>query len=223
MAVCKYKNFGIYRKYLYISTEEFKMEQNNNIEKSKIVKIIIATIYITIVFLSIFLFFSKFSYEEIASYKFIQTNREFFLNLRETNIILLSLILIIFTVLWVLLLGFGSPIALLGGFLFGKWTGTLLVVFSLTLGATILYILGKYFFLNLISSFYYKKFNNLKEKFKKNEFIFFLLYRFVGGIPFGLANLLPVLFNVKLTNYFFGTFFGYFTFNICICFFRQWH
>ena len=31
---------------------------------------------------------------------------------------------------------------------------------------------------------------------------------FIGGIPFGLANLLPVLFNVKLKNYFFGTFLG---------------
>ena len=43
---------------------------------------------------------------------------------------------------------------------------------------------------------------------KKNEFVFFLLYRFIGGIPFGLANLLPVLFNVNLKNYFFGTLLG---------------
>ena len=37
---------------------------------------------------------------------------------------------------------------------------------------------------------------------------FFLIYRFVGGVPFSIANILPVLFNVKLKNYFFGTFFG---------------
>ena len=37
---------------------------------------------------------------------------------------------------------------------------------------------------------------------------FFLIYRFVGGIPFTIANLLPVLFNVKLKNYFFGSFLG---------------
>ena len=202
------KNFGIYRKYRYISTEEFKMKQNNNIEKSNIVKIIIGIIYITILFLFIYLFFSNFTYEEVTSYKFIQTNREFFLNLRENNLILLSLILIICTIFWVLLLGFGTPVGLLAGFIFGKWIGTLLVVFSLTLGATILYILGKYFFSNLIRSLYYEKFSKLENKFKKNEFIFFLLYRFIGGIPFGLANLLPVLFNVRLKNYFFGTFLG---------------
>ena len=202
------KNFGIYRKYRYISTEEFKMKQNNNIEKSNIVKIIIGIIYITILFLFIYLFFSNFTYEEVTSYKFIQTNREFFLNLRENNLILLSLILIICTIFWVLLLGFGIPVGLLVGFIFGKWIGTLLAVFSLTLGATILYILGKYFFSNLIRSLYYEKFSKLENKFKKNEFIFFLLYRFIGGIPFGLANLLPVLFNVRLKNYFFATFLG---------------
>ena len=202
------KNFGIYRKYRYISTEEFKMKQNNNIEKSNIVKIIIGIIYITILFLFIYLFFSNFTYEEVTSYKFIQTNREFFLNLRENNLVLPSLILIIGTIFWVLLLGFGTPVGLLAGFIFGKWIGTLLAVFSLTLGATILYILGKYFFSNLIRSLYYEKFSKLENKFKKNEFIFFLLYRFIGGIPFGLANLLPVLFNVRLKNYFFGTFLG---------------
>ena len=202
------KNFGIYRKYRYISTEEFKMKQNNNIEKSNIVKIIIGIIYITILFLFIYLFFSNFTYEEVTSYKFIQTNREFFLNLRENNLILLSLILIICTIFWVLLLGFGTPVGLLAGFIFGKWIGTLLAVFSLTVGATILYILGKYFFSNLIRSLYYEKFSKLENKFKKSEFIFFLLYRFIGGIPFGLANLLPVLFNVRLKNYFFGTFLG---------------
>ena len=204
------KNFGIYRKYRYISTEEFKMKQKNNIEKSNKVKIIIGIIYMTIVFVFIYLFFSNFSYEEITSYKFIQTNREFFLNLRENNLILLSLILIICIVFWILLLGFGSPACLLGGFIFGKWIGSLLVIFGLTLGATLLYILGKYFFLNLIKNIYYDKFRNLENRFKKNEFVFFLLYRFIGGIPFGIANLLPVLFNVNLKNYFFGTLLGIF-------------
>ena len=186
------------------------MKQKNNIEKSNILKIVIGIIYITIVFVFIYLFFSNFSYEEITSYKFIQTNRELFLNLRENNLILLSLILIICIIFWILLLGFGSPVCLLGGFIFGKWIGSLLVVFGLTLGATILYILGKYFFLNLIKNIYYDKFRNLENRFKKNEFVFFLLYRFIGGIPFGIANLLPVLFNVKLKNYFFGTLLGIF-------------
>ena len=43
---------------------------------------------------------------------------------------------------------------------------------------------------------------------KKMNLIFFLIYRFVGGIPFAISNILPVLFNVKIKNYFFGSVIG---------------
>ena len=39
---------------------------------------------------------------------------------------------------------------------------------------------------------------------------FFTIPNFFDGIPFAIANLLPIIFNVKLRNYFFGTFFGIF-------------
>ena len=48
----------------------------------------------------------------------------------------------------------------------------------------------------------------LKELFNKNEFLYFLVYRFIGGIPFFIANTLPVIFNIKIKNYFFGTLIG---------------
>jgi uncharacterized membrane protein YdjX (TVP38/TMEM64 family) len=38
--------------------------------------------------------------------------------------------------------------------------------------------------------------------------MFFIFFRFVGVIPFQIANLLPVLFNVSIKNYFFGTILG---------------
>ena len=38
--------------------------------------------------------------------------------------------------------------------------------------------------------------------------LFFLIYRFVGGIPFFISNILPTLFNVKLKNFFFGSLLG---------------
>ena len=78
----------------------------------------------------------------------------------------------------------------------------------MSIGATILYIFAGYFFKDLIIEKFLNKFKNLETKFKKNEFIFFLVYRFVGGIPFQIANLLPILFNVKRKNYFFGSFLG---------------
>ena len=35
-----------------------------------------------------------------------------------------------------------------------------------------------------------------------------MIYRLIGGIPFQVANLIPVIFNIKKKNYFFGTFLG---------------
>ena len=177
-------------------------------QKTKKIKIIIGIIYLILLFIFLYLFFSKFTLEEITTYKFIQTNREYLVNIKQANIILLSLFFVIFTIIWVLLLGFGSPILIVAGFIFGKWLGTLLAVSSLSIGATILYISAGYFFKDLIREKFLNKFKNLEIKFKKNEYVFFLIYRFVGGIPFQIANLLPVLFNVRLKNYFFGTFLG---------------
>ena len=52
------------------------------------------------------------------------------------------------------------------------------------------------------------RFKNLEQKFKKSEFIYLLLYRFIGGIPWQLSCLLPTIFNVKLINFFFATLIG---------------
>ena len=106
------------------------------------------------------------------------------------------------------MLGFGSPVFLVGGFIFGKWLGTLLIVLGLSIGATLLYVFANYFFKDLVEKKFSSRFSNLTEKFKKNEFIFFLIYRFIGGIPFFISNILPTIFNVKVRNFFLGSIIG---------------
>jgi uncharacterized membrane protein YdjX (TVP38/TMEM64 family) len=176
--------------------------------KPKNIKILIGLFYIFLLFIFLYFFFSKFSLQEITTYKFIQYNTDYLVYLKESNLILLSIGFIIFTIVWIFLLGFGSPILLIAGFIFGKWLGVLLAAISMSTGAMLLYIFANYFFKDLIKEKFLTKFKNLESKFKKNEFIFFLIYRFVGGIPFQIANILPVIFNIKLKNYFFGTFLG---------------
>ena len=177
-------------------------------QKTKNIKIIIGLFYLILLFIFLYLFFSKFTLEEITTYKFIQANTEYLTNIKESNIFLLSIGFTVIGIFWFFLLGFGLPIILIAGFIFGKWLGTLLAVTSMSVGAIFLYIFANYFFKDLIKEKFLNKFKNLETKFKKNEFIFFLIYRFVGGIPFQIANLLPILFNVKRKNYFFGSFLG---------------
>jgi uncharacterized membrane protein YdjX (TVP38/TMEM64 family) len=157
----------------------------------------------------LFFFFSKFSLQEITSYDFIKENSLYLLEFKNSNLFLVSIIFLILTILWVFpFLGFGSPIALLCGFVLGKWVGTIVVVLGLSIGATFLYIFGNYFLKELIEEKFLKKFQNLQIKFKKSEFLYLLIYRFCGGIPWQLSCILPTIFNVKVKNFFYATFIG---------------
>jgi Uncharacterized conserved protein len=177
-------------------------------EKAKKIKIILGIMYFLILFIFLWSFFSFFLMNEISTYEFIKKNRNLLLDFKENNFLLTIIIFFVSCILWVLLLGFGSPVALLGGFIFGKWFGTLIVIFSLTIGATCLYLFANFFLKELIKEKFEKKFGKMLNNFKKNEFIYFFIYRFVGGIPFFIANILPTLFNIKVKNYFFGSLFG---------------
>ena len=99
--------------------------------------------------------------------------------------------------------GFGSPVALLGGFIFSKWLGTLIIVVGLSIGSTLLYIFGNFFLKEVIREKFLTRFEKLEKKFKKSEFIYLLIYRFIGGIPFAISNVLPCIFNVKGKSIFF--------------------
>ena len=177
-----------------------------NAEKN--IKFLLGLNYILVIIVFLWFFFKQFSIQDFTSYEIIKKNRDTLNNLKNLNIFLSSLIFFIVTIVWVLLLGFGSPIFLIGGFIFGKWVGTILVVFGLTIGSTLLYYFANFLIKDLIYKKFSSKFKYLTEKFKRNELAYFTLYRAVGGIPFFLQNLLPILFNVKIRNYFFGTIIG---------------
>ncbi len=177
-----------------------------NAEKN--IKFLLGLTYILIIVVFLWFFFKQFSIQDFTSYEIIKKNRDTLNNLKNLNIFLSSLIFLIVIIVWVLLLGFGSPIFLIGGFIFGKWVGTILVVLGLTLGSTLLYYFANFLIKDLIYKKFSSKFKYLTEKFKRNELAYFILYRAVGGIPFFLQNLLPLLFNVKIRNYFFGTIIG---------------
>ena len=179
-------------------------------KKENKIKIFFGSIYLLIIIGFLWVFLSNFSIAEITSYEFIKNNKYFLNDLKEKNFLILSICFFLFTIIWVLLLGFGIPIFLVSGFIFGKFVGSIFAIFAITIGATLLYIFANFFLRDFIDKKFSNKFFNLNEKFKKNEFIFFLIYRFVGGIPFFISNILPTIFNVKIKNFFFGSLLGMF-------------
>ena len=178
-------------------------------EKTKKIKIFIGLFYLLAICSFLYFFFSKVSLQDLTSYDFIKSNRSYFFELKNSNLIFISITFLFLTILWVFpFLGFGSPVALVGGFIFGKWVGTFIVVSGLSIGATFLYMFGNFFLKDLIRKKFLNKFNTLETKFKKSEFIYLLIYRLIGGIPWQLSCLLPTIFNVKVKNFFFATLIG---------------
>ena len=171
-------------------------------------KIYLGILYVLLISTFLYFFFSKFTLQELSSYEFIKNNVDYFSSLKDKNYYTLLLTFFLFVVFWVLLLGFGSPVALASGFIFGKWIGTIIIATSLSVGSLLLYLIANFFFRDLVQQKLGNRMVFLKDLFKKNEFLYFLIYRFIGGLPFFIHNTLPVIFNIRIINYFFGTLLG---------------
>ena len=89
-------------------------------EKANKIKLFIGLFYVLTVGSFLYFLFSKFSFYEISSYEFIKNNRNYFFDLKQSNLLLLAILFLLFTVVWVFAAGFGSPIGLVAGFFFEK-------------------------------------------------------------------------------------------------------
>ena len=102
------------------------------------------------------------------------------------------------------------PLLLMAGFVFGKWWGILIVLIASTIGATLLYLLTGLFFREIVEVKLAPKFSKLRSFFNKNDIIYFMFFRFIGGggVPYAVQNILPILFNMPAKNYIIATLVG---------------
>ena len=178
---------------------------------NKNIKVLLGSIYLIILITFLYFLLSKFDTSRISDFSYY---KEIQINLEEIigkNLIINLILFSIFSVIWVVLLGFGSPLLILSGVLFGKWVGTIISTISISVGALSLYIIASYFFKDLVNQILKDRFEKYLERFQKNELYYFFAFRFAGGlgIPFFLQNVLPVIFKMKNYNYFFASFFGF--------------
>lgn len=174
----------------------------------KNIKLYLAITYFIILSIFLWFLFKNFNLDDFRSFELIKSNRDLLEEVKNKNILISSILFFILTIIWTLLLGFATPVVLMAGFIFGKVVGSLIVIFGFSVGATLLYLFVNFFLKDLIYEKFSSKYSYLIDKFKKNEFIYFIIYRAVGGIPFFIQNLLPIIFNIKIKNYFFGSMVG---------------
>ena len=180
-----------------------------NFKLSKL-KIVAGITYLIIITIGLFFLFSFVDLRDLMSYDFIKLNKDVILEYKQNNFLLLIILFFLFSIIWILLLGFATPLLLFAGFVFGKWWGIIIVLTATTIGATLLYILANLFFKEMIETNLAVKFARLKELFMKNDIFYFTFFRFIGGggTPYAIQNILPILFNMPIKNYFFATFVG---------------
>ncbi len=177
----------------------------------KNIKITLGSIYLIILVIFLYFLFLNFDISRIDDFSYYKTIQERIENVIGENLAFNLFLFFIFSIIWVVLLGFGSPLLLLSGIIFGKWIGTSISLISISIGTLLLYIIGSYFFSDIINKILKNKFSKFIERFQKNEFYYFFAFRAAGGlgIPFFLQNLLPVIFKIKNHNYFFASLFGF--------------
>ena len=178
---------------------------------NKTIKITLGSIYLIILISFLYFLFSKFDISRIDDFSYYKIIQE---NIDQTignNLVFNLMLFFIFSIIWIILLGFGSPLLLLSGILFGKWIGTIISTVSISIGALSLYVVASFFFKDLVNQILKEKFSKYIERFQKNEFYYFFAFRFAGGlgIPFFLQNVLPVIFKMKNINYFFASLLGF--------------
>ena len=113
---------------------------------SKSLKLFLGIFYIIILFVFLYLIFS---YVEVTRLNDFLYYKELQINLEKTigkNLYINLLIFFLFCVAWISLLGFGAPVLLISGVLFGKWVGTFISVVSISVGSLILYSIANFFF-----------------------------------------------------------------------------
>ena len=173
-------------------------------------KLILGITYLAILSTCLYFLFSAVDIKDLMNYEFIRLNKDIILKYKNENFLFLAIIFFTFCIFWILLLGFAMPLLVFSGFVFGKWWGMLIIMFSTTIGATLLYVLVGILFRDAIKEKLAPKFYKLKDFFNKNDFIYFTIFRFIGGggTPYAVQNVLPILFDMSIKKYFFATFIG---------------
>ena len=178
---------------------------------SKNLKLFLGFTYVLLLAAFLYFLFSIIQINRLNDFTYYKELQQSLGSFVSSNLLVNIIYFFIFSIIWVAMLGFGSPILIASGILFGKWIGTAVSVLSFSVGALVLYSIANFFFKDIVKKLLERKFEKYIQLFQKNEFYYFFIYRFAGGLgtPFFLQNVFPVLFNMKKNNYFFSSFFGF--------------
>jgi uncharacterized membrane protein YdjX (TVP38/TMEM64 family) len=153
--------------------------------------------------------FFGFGLEQYVSFNALRDNREVLLALVHRYGLLASLAYVVaYATVVMLSLPGGAVLSITGGFLFGTVWGTVHIVFSATLGATLLFLIAKTSVGDLLRATAGPWLQRMQAGFQENALSYLLVLRLVPLFPFFVVNLVPAFLGVALSTYILGTFVG---------------
>lgn len=163
---------------------------------------------LTVIAVGLILFF-YFGLYRYLSFESLAHHREILLNWTQTHYFWMVLgFMLFYTFAIALSVPGGVFITLLGGFLFGPFWGTLYVVISASIGASLIFLAVKFAFNDWFGSKAGSWVAKLEAGFQKNAFSYLLSIRLIPIFPFWVINIVPALLNMKLSKFFLATFLG---------------
>ncbi len=168
---------------------------------SKAIPVVVAICAITV-------FFSM-DFDRYLSFEFLHDNQEKLKNwYNEHYFMTVVLFILTYTLVVALSLPGAVWMTLAGGFIFGPLQAFVYVVISATLGASIVFVLAKFFFADFFKAKTGKAINRMKAGFKSNALSYILFLRLVPVFPFWLVNLVPAFLGVPVRTFITGTALG---------------
>ena len=153
-----------------------------------------------------------FSLRDYLSFDALRDNREALIAFRDSNY---ALAVVGFITIYVLIVTFSLPGALIatltGGFLFGTFFGAAVNVVGATLGATLIFLAARFGLGDKLRA-RMETSEGLVARIKKglddNQWSMLFFIRLVPAVPFFVANLIPAFLDVPLRRFVISTFIG---------------
>lgn len=165
-----------------------------------------APLVVLLVCLGLFFYFGL---EKYLSFDALKNHRRALTTWTEQNYLLaVASFIFIYTASIAVSIPGATFLTLAGGFLFGILWGTVFVVISATLGATIIFLAVRTALSDWVASKAGGWVDKMRRGFQDGAFSYLLFLRFVPLFPFWVVNIVPGLLGVLTSTYVIATFFG---------------
>ena len=166
------------------------------------------TILFTLIFFAI-LWITYFLNKDFFQLKTLFFNLEIIQNFIFENFLISILVFsILYSLLIICNFPFASLLSIINGFLFGTWIGGSISIIGGTIGAFGIFLIAKFFFLDLIKKNFLSKYSFIENYFNKNDLELMILIRIIPVVPFFIQNLILAGIGADNKKFFFTTLFG---------------